>query len=154
MTEQNTSTTPGPIPFPEHMKRPAPQKKRWFKNPLLLIPVGALILGFSAGASTTPEPVTVVETKEVPGPERTVTTEVEVPVTPPECIEALDLAADMIGNLAEVGTLASDGVMAAYNRNGPELEAVTSKVTALNQKITDGTPAVGAATQACRASAE
>lgn len=149
MTEQYTPT---PVPASVYPVDPAPKKKRWFKNPLLLIPVGALILGFSAGASTTPEPVTVTETKEVPGPERVVEKEVEVPVTPAACTEyiavseeAFGYASEIIGYLGSALTGASDFDVAVVEKAAadmktvqPKLEAVTPKVNAAKAECAAG----------------
>lgn len=148
MTEQYSSTPKQFIPS----TIVPPKKKGWRIQHVAAAWAIGLLVGGILGTANRPAPVETV--KEVPGPERVVTKSVEVPVTPAECITALDLASDAIGTLAEVGSLASDGVMAAYNRNGPVLESITAKVSALNKKITDATPAVGAATQACRASAK
>lgn len=153
MTENHPTQPPlVTSPYLPPAPRPPVRKRRWFAKPAVLIPAAALLVGLGMGAAATPEPK--VETVTVPGPERIVTKTVEVKVTPPECITALDLAGSAIGTLGEIGGLASDGILAAYNRNGPALEAVTGKVNVLNQKITDATPAIGTATRACRASAK
>lgn len=128
-------------PFPGSPPANAPQKKkRWFKNPLLLIPVAALIVGFSAGASTTPEPVTV--TTEVPGPERTVTKEVEKLVTPAACTEyiavseeAFGYASEIIGYLGSALSGAADFDTAMVEKAAVDMEVVMPKLEALTPKV-------------------
>jgi hypothetical protein len=126
-----------------HLQPPAPKKKQWFKNPLLLVPVAALLLGLSIGSSSakteTVEVVKEVEvTKEVkvPGPERVVTKEVKVPTTPASCLEALTLN-------EEAFDLASESLGYVAKGDYPSANATTAKLKAMASKV-------NAAKAACR----
>lgn len=123
-----------------HLQPPAPRKKQWFKNPLLLIPLGTLLLGLSiGGASAKTETVEVTKEVQVPGPERTVTKEVKVPVptTPASCLEALTLTEEAFDYASE-----SVGAISKYDLAGAN--AATKKLQAI-------APRVNAAKAACRA---
>lgn len=117
-----------------------PKKKQWFKNPLLLIPLGALLLGLSIGGATAKtETVEVIKEVKVPGPERTVTKNVEVPtpVTPASCLEALTLN-------EEAFDLAVGALDAISQRDMVTANSYTAKLQAL-------APKVNAAKAQCRA---
>ena len=75
-------------------------------------------------------------------------------VTPPECIEALDLAGGVMTVLSEVAKVSSDGARAAYSRNGAELDRVTAMTEELNAKLEEQTAPLGDAASTCRASAK
>lgn len=82
----------------------------------ITVVVGGLALaaltgcGASDPVATPAETQTVTETVEVPGPTETVTEEVEVEVvkevTPPSCLEAMDLAEDMALHAATFSEIA------------------------------------------------
>lgn len=157
-TENNDTPRYGEI-TPEHVReaeaalrnpKPPKKSKKRFILPLALL-VGGMIIGSASAASVKPEPVVQVKevTKEVPV-EKIVTKQ----VTPPSCIEALDLASKAVTTLAKIGPLAGRGIMAASAGNPTELNAVTSEVKAVNAEIDEQNPALGAASSACRASAE
>lgn len=142
MTEQHTNhdaqpplvTSPyaEPAPFPDHM-RPAPQKKQqWFKKPIVWGPALALLLGVGIGTGNKPEPERIEVTKEVPGPERTVTKteKVEVPVTPTACLTALDLNEEAFTGLAKSMQLVMDADYAGAKANNTTVAALVPKVNA------------------------
>jgi hypothetical protein len=127
-----------------------PKKKQWFKNPLLLIPVGTLLLGLSIGGAKTE---TVEVTKEIPGPERTVTKEVKVnvPTTPAACIEALSLYEQVVDYSGEALGYSNDALQAAARLDAAGIEAAGSKMKSLTPKLQAMTPKVNAAKAECRA---
>jgi hypothetical protein len=138
------------------------------KKKIALYTVGGLVvfgLGAASGGSKSAEPVaapepapTVTATVQAsPSPAVTVTAEPVVEtkeVTPAVCIEALDLAGTAIGTLSELPGIAQKAIQAAYLQDAAGLEAQTSQTKALNERITDQTPELTAAVQACRAGAE
>lgn len=67
-----------------------PAKRQWYKKPLFLLPVGALLLGLAIGSANTPDPVTVTVEKPV---EKIVTKTVTETVekTPASCLRALEV---------------------------------------------------------------
>jgi hypothetical protein len=145
---ENTTTQPAG----RHFRNGKPGVGRRFVIGLAAVTI--LLVGIGIGsAGHTPAPAAT----PTPAPTVTVTPAAEVvtkEVTPPDCITALDLAADAIGMLSESPKLASEGITAAFNRDAPAIEAVTVKVQDLNTRINNAAPALGTATQSCRASAK
>ena len=137
MTEQPTTT----YPTTEHGNwNTPPKRRRWFTKPAVILPVAAFILGSALGLGATPKPVE--KRVEVPGPERTVTkeVEVEVPVTPQSCLTALELNETAFSYL-------SDSLTSITEMDYSAAKASTGKVQAL-------VPKVNAAKSECRASAK
>lgn len=140
-------------PYQPFGRQPAPKKPSRARKILtaaaaiiiLLIGVGIGSAGRTPAPAATPTPTVTVTPAAV---------EVPVNVTPPDCLKALDLAGEAISMLSESPKLASEGIYAAYNRDADAIGAVTVKVKALNTRINDATPALGAAAQSCRASAK
>lgn len=117
---------------------------------------GMLIFGFGSAAGASGKAPAAAP---APAPTVTVTAEpvyktVTVEKTPKTCIDSLDKAGAAIGLLSEVGTLAGTGIQAAYDRDSAALQTVTSKVQALNTKITGATPSLAESVRACRDSAK
>lgn len=119
-------------PFPGSPPANAPKRKGWrIRHIAAAYAVGGLILG-SALASAAVKPERVEVTKEVPGPERTVTKEVkvEVPVTPAACITALDLNEQAFSGLAESMRLVTEGDYAGAKANTDKVSLLVPRVNA------------------------
>lgn len=136
MTENtNTSaplTAPPAVPGYFQTPPPAPKKRPWYKQRIVLIPAAAMLVGLGMGAATTPEPKTVEVIKEVPGPERTVTKEVKVnvPTTPASCLEALDLNEQAFTGLAESLRLVTERDYSGAKANNDKVARLVPKVNA------------------------
>ncbi|MFC9335849.1 hypothetical protein [Arthrobacter sp. NPDC057009] len=133
--------------------QPAPEpgkpKRKW------LLPVGlavaGLVLGFGAGMGAKPEPEIVVQEKIV---EKEVEVEVVKEVTPPSCIEALDVTQEAIELFSTYPEMANDAVQAAGTFDTAGLQAATRKIETFNSDLGKLTPKVGAPVAACRLAAE
>lgn len=119
-----------------------PKKRRRWVTPTIAI--GTLVAGFAIGAGASgattaeaPEPEviteTVVETETI-----TETVEVEVPVVPQECRDALDAADDMLLASADLMDLMSEGfylageaVVAAGSFDYITMEAINDELDIL-----------------------
>lgn len=134
-------------PVPQH---PA-KKKAWWKQPLVWVPAIALVCGLGIGTGAQPEPETIVETKEVPGPERVVTKTVEKPVAAPACIEYVGLSEQAFTYSAEAMGYMSDAMTAASTFDVAGIEAAGAKLKAVNPKLTALTSQVNATKAECRA---
>lgn len=143
MTDNATTYWP-PQPQP-----PAKKKRKWLM-PAALVLVGMMLGGGIASASK-PEPVTIVQEKEV---EKIVTKNVEVPVTPKECITALDLSGTAMGSIAELGSIGKDGMNAAFTRDVSAIESVTARLKALNADMERQKGPLSLAASSCRAQAK
>ena len=129
---------------------PPVKKKRKWLVPASLLLCGMLLGGGIASASK-PEPVTIVQEKEV---EKIVTKNVEVKVTPKECITALDLAGDSMGSISELGSIGKDGMNAAFARDATAIQAVTKRLETLNAELDSQTGPLTRAVSSCRAQAK
>lgn len=116
----------------------------WWKKPVVILPLGTLVLGLSLGTMNRPDPVTVTVEKPV---EKIV----EKKVTPVACLTALDLseqafgyAAESMGYMSKALTAAGDMDVAAITQASADLKVVTPKMEALS-------PRVNAAKAECRA---
>lgn len=124
---------------------PEKRKRKWILPAGLA--VAGLVLGFGAGVGAKPEPVIEVQ-------EKIVEKEVTVEVTPPECIEALDLAAVLVEDLAKVPAIAADGMGAALDQDVAGINAVTERLKTAKAGLDLQKEPLGAAVSVCRASAE
>lgn len=104
--------------------------------------VVALGIGALIGGGTTPEPITITEYK-------TVTETVEKPVLPQSCVRAFQEGEKVMDYYGELGPLASEGVDAAVRLDASRLDATTSKVEALTEKITKQAGVYGGAKGEC-----
>lgn len=116
--EHRRETAPGPVAAPPAPPAVRPRRRRamW---PLLTAGALALfLLGGATGAALvpTPEPVTHTSIKEV---------EVEVPVTPAACAEAID-------QIMEFRLLAMEMMTAAIDSDVDEMTAVSDDMGVLN----------------------
>lgn len=116
-----------------------------------VIALSVLALGL-AGCADTP-----AQAEPQPAPTVTVTAEpvikeVEVikEVTPPSCIEALDLASEAVGVFAEIQSTVSPALTAAVTWDSAALEALTSKIQRHNEEIEVITPELGIVVNECR----
>lgn len=132
------------------------------KKKLALGAAGALLV-FGLGAATAsggkgsaqaaapePKPAPTV-TVTAPAPEPVVKT---VEKTPQSCLDALDRAGAAIGFMSDIGPLSGKAVQAAFIRDAAGLEAITSQVQALNDRLKKATPGIASASQECRAGAK
>lgn len=99
----------------------------------VLIGAGLFVLGLIAGGSTSasvsePQTVEVEKRVEVPGPERTV--EVPTPVTPDECLEALDHADAGFNAARDILQALLDQDVAAMESGNVRLETLAPKYNA------------------------
>lgn len=149
MTQQYPQYSPHP---------PQPPAKRANKWPWVTAIVASAVLAGGIGAGiggavalasqpepepvVTPEPV--VRTEYLPGKT----------VTPPECIEALDLAVDVIGVMEQLRDEFVDAISAAYLNDDRELGESAERVQTLNDEMDTYVEPLGEATNACRESAE
>jgi hypothetical protein len=113
--------------------------------------VAGLVLGFGAGVGNKPEPVTIEKIVEV---EKEVEVEVVKEVTPPACIEALDVATEAIELFGTYPEMAADAVKAAGSFDTPGLNAVTKRIETFNSDLGKLTPKIAAPVAICRGSAE
>lgn len=118
-------TFDGPVP-------PKQSKKRFIIPAAMLL--GGMVIGGAAvgGAAVGSEPP----------PARG--------VTPPECIKALDLAGDAMGQLEVVPKLWVQSMEAASDHDAVALHAITEKVNAASDQLKAGAPALGVAVSGCR----
>lgn len=145
MTEQTTT----PIwPTTEHGNwgtPPTPPKQQaWWKKAVVILPIGAFILGSGLGAMNKPDPVTV------PGP----TVEKIVEVTPQSCLTALDHAEQGFTYAALIITYLNDGVQAAGKLDADGLNEASGKMALVNPKLEALVPKSKAAASECRAAAK
>ncbi|WP_104138750.1 hypothetical protein [Arthrobacter sp. ZGTC131] len=137
------------LPLPPQAAEPEKRKRKpkWFLPAGLA--VAGLVLGFGAGVGAKPEPEIVVQ-------EKIVEKEVEVvkEVTPPSCIEALDVTQEAIELFSTYPEMAHDAVQAAGTFDTAGLQAVTRKIETFNSDLDKLTPKVGAPVAACRLAAE
>lgn len=134
-----------------------PTKRKRFNIKYAAIGAGAFIIGSLLGAAGQPEPETetVTVTKEVEVPVEKIITEqveVEVPVTPEACLEALDLSEQGFGLASEAMGYMSDAMTAASTFDIVALEAATAELEVLNPKLTALSDPMNAAKAECRAS--
>lgn len=132
----------------------------------LIIGVTAVVLAFAAGVgaggsgkapASAAVPAPVVTVTPVPSPAVTVTAEPVVKTvekTPQACLDALDRAGSAIGFMSDIGPLSGKAVQAAFIRDAAGLEAITSQVQALNDRLKKATPGIASASQECRAGAK
>lgn len=148
MTEQNT-TTPSLPGWDPRLEVPKKKQRRWFTKPVVILPVGALILGLGLGTMNRPAPERIA----VPGPERIVTkTEtVNVPTTPPECIKALDIYDQVVTLSGEAMGYMNDALQAAGRLDPAGITAASSKLNPLTEKTKALTDPLIAARTTCRA---
>lgn len=90
----------------------------------------ALLLGIGIGTGNKPEPETTVETKTVQGPERVVTKNVEVPVTPQSCLDALTITETAFTYLSESMQHILDADYAAAEKSTARVKALVPKSNA------------------------
>lgn len=136
-----------------------PAKRPLWKRPALRYTAVA-VLGLTLGAATSaggsePEVVTKTVEVEVPGPTETITETayVDVEVTPPACLDALDIAGQAMSIMAESAGLAGDGIEAAAYGDVAGLDRVTAQVGDLNEDLNTLNPDLSAAVDECRAGA-
>ena len=143
MTDNATTYMPPPL-------QPPVKKKRKWVMPAALLLVG-MVIGGGAAAASKPEPVveTVIQERE-----KIVTKTVEVPVTPKECITALDLAGAAMGSVSELGSIGKDGMNAAFTRDVSAIESVTARLKTLNADMERQKAPLSAAVSSCRAQAK
>lgn len=106
-----------------------------------VIGVLALALGFGLG-QTNAETV-----------EKMVEVEKQVEVTPPICLEALDLAAEGFGYGATGAEAASDAFTAISNFDVAGIEEATGRIEEATDLMNALTPQLSEASDACRAAA-
>lgn len=137
-----------PVPATDHKSEgPEPEKRRsvWIDRAIVFAGLLALLAtGVYVGHQTAP---TTIETVT-----ETINTETTIEKTPASCIEALDLAADVVTILAETVSLGGDATSAAINRDASGIDKITETVVANNAKLDGITPDLGIAAQSCRAS--
>ena len=137
-----------------------PPKSGWSKKKTLLAGAGVLLFGIiigscgaSGGTETTSTPApTETETVEVPGPERVVEKEVEVPVTPDSCLEALDLAEQGFDLASQTISIMNDALQAAANLNVAGIESATAQLEVLQPELESIVGPMNEAKAECRAS--
>lgn len=131
-----------------------PEKKKkqaWWKNPAVLLGVGALLIGLGIGSSTAkPETVEVTKEVEVPGPERIKTVTKEVPTTPAACLTALTLAEQAFDYAAEALTYSNEATQAAARLNAAGITAASGKIDGVTAKLKGIAPELNAAKAECR----
>lgn len=107
-----------------------------------------LIIGAFAAPGSDPPPEQV--TKVVAGPERTVTTTTEVPVTPTVCADSLDLAEQGLSLSGDAMTTVGKAFDAVSRLDTAGVQAATVELQRINGKITALTPVYQAAAASCR----
>lgn len=144
MTEQTINSEP--IPFPEHMRPPAPApKKPLWKKPVVFLPVIALLAGVGIGSGNVrTETVTV----EKPVEKRV---EVKVPTTPAACITALNLGDQALTYAAEAMGYSNDALKAAGKLDASGIYAAKDKMDILTPKISALGDPLKSAKAECRA---
>ena len=141
MTENTYQPIPAE-PAPWNPPTVPPKKKKWFTAPLVLVGVGALVLGTAIGSAGQ-------KTVTVPGPERTVTKEVKVPTTPAACSEAFSLAEQVFTASASTVGILSDALGAAGRFDVAALQGMPAKIQAQTDLINGINPKYKAAKSSC-----
>lgn len=130
---------------------PAP-KTKWFKKPIVWLPVVAAVVAFAMGSgSTSARTVEVEKRVEVPV-EKIRTVEKKVEVTPASCLEALTLSEQAFDYAAEALGYSGEALQAAARLNAPGIQAAKAKMDILNPKMSALAPKVNSAKAQCRAS--
>lgn len=148
MTEQNTTT-----PDKQYTLHPGKNGStgKWWKKPVVILPVAAFVLGSALGLGATPKPVV----KEVPGPERIVEKPVEKivtkTVTPPECLKAMDLYEQVVDYSSEALGYTKEAMLAASRLDAAGIREQDAKMGELTPKIQAVTTPLLAAKASCRA---
>lgn len=129
---------------------PADRNRGFFRKngKLLGLLAGAFViaggLGVGIGRATfDPQVITKTETKT----EYQTVTKL---VTPQECITALDLAGDVVGNLSDLAQIGKDGMTAGFSRDAAAITAIGTRLNTLNAKMDAQTAPLSAAVSSCR----
>ncbi len=106
-------------------------------------------------ASAQPETITSIKEviKEVPGPERVVTKEVKVEVTPQVCIEALNYASEGFSYAGDFADAATEAFEAASELDARGIDAAGVKMNGTTKDLQRLQPKLTSASQSCRAKA-
>lgn len=152
-----------PTGFTPSGPAPKPKRARW----IVPVAIGVVALGFGVvigqgGSAPVPAPpvAAVVTTVTAPAPAvGTVTEPAAAPVTVEKtvetvnkfCLAALDDAEALDGHIAELASIAADGVDAAGAMDAVALNKATGRIDALNVKLTDTRSSLGADSELCRA---
>ena len=114
------------------------------------LPLVAFILGMAAGGDSSDEPAAAPE-PEVRTETKTVTEEVEVPVTPQACYDALDSAESIVsGTMADVMTTVSEAFESASVLDAAGMEAAMTELDELTVQIENQVAEYNPAAAECR----
>lgn len=129
---------------------PADKRRGFFKKHGMLLGLLAAMfivaggLGVGVGRATfDPQVITEVKTETVT---KTVTKE----VTPKDCITALDLAGDLVGNMSDLAQIGKDGMNAGFLRDATAIKSIGDRLTTLNAKMDKQTGPLSTAVSSCR----
>lgn len=140
---------------PTYGQNPAPKPKgKWYTKPLVWVPAIALVCGLAIGSgSASAQTVEVEKRVEVPV-EKIVNRTVEKEVTPESCIKAIDTAQQALFYSADSMGIFNEAMQAASTMDVAGIYAASSKLEALNPKISALTEPMRVSVADCRAKAK
>lgn len=109
-------------------------------------------VGVSSASLTPAEPEVRTMTKEIPGPERIVTKEVKVEVTPQSCKDAIGYARDGFDLSSRSMSVVVDFLEATSTFDVDEMQSGPGRLQSLNAELRELTPLFQVTSGLCEAS--